>query len=85
MIPLFGPVPGGAELIVIFITAIMLFGIPLTIFGGLFLLYRRAGGSRATKEDVDELKNEVAELRTELEGTDEPERQERERDRERER
>ncbi|MFH5798351.1 hypothetical protein [Haladaptatus sp. DYF46] len=75
MIPLFGPVPGGAELVVIFITALMLFGIPLTIFGGMFLLYRRMNGSTATKEDVDELKNEVEELRTELEGREGTEQQ----------
>ncbi len=61
MIPLFGPVPGGMEVGVILITAVMLFGLPLTIFGGLFLLHRRS------KTDVAELENEVSELRTRLE------------------
>ncbi|MCO8245073.1 MULTISPECIES: hypothetical protein [unclassified Haladaptatus] len=70
MIPLFGPVPGGMELIVIFIMAILLFGVPLTIFGGIFVLHRRS------QEQVSELRDEVDELRTELET--------RERERERE-
>ncbi len=61
MIPLFGPIPGGMELGVIIITAIMLFGVPVTIFGGLFVLHRRS------KKEVAELRDEVRELRTELE------------------
>jgi hypothetical protein len=64
MIPLFGPVPGGMELIVMFVVALMMFGLPLTIFGGLFLAHRRS------KRDVDELKDEVRELRAELEERD---------------
>jgi hypothetical protein len=64
MIPLFGPVPGGMELIVMFVVALMMFGLPLTIFGGLFLAHRQS------KRDVDELKDEVRELRAELEERD---------------
>ncbi len=69
MIPLFGPVPGGMELLVIFIIGIMMFGLPLTVFGGLFLLYKRSK-TDASKEDVEELKREVSELREQLDEND---------------
>ncbi len=52
MIPLFGPVPGGMELVVIFIIALMLFGIPLTIFGGMFLALRRTNGTSTSQREV---------------------------------
>lgn len=61
MIPLFGPVPGGMELIVILVMAVVLFGIPLTIFGGLFVLHRRS------QKEISELEDEVSKLRTEIE------------------
>ncbi|WP_049970990.1 hypothetical protein [Haladaptatus cibarius] len=63
-VPLFGPIPGGMELFVIFIMALMLFGLPLTIFGGLFVAHKRS------KEDMEELKREVSELREQVETKD---------------
>ncbi|SIQ97952.1 hypothetical protein SAMN05421858_1008 [Haladaptatus litoreus] len=63
-VPLFGPVPGGMELFVIFIMALMMFGLPLTIFGGLFVAHKRS------KEDMEELKREVSELREQVEAND---------------
>ncbi|WP_458189268.1 hypothetical protein [Haladaptatus sp. NG-WS-4] len=71
MIPLFGPVPGGLELLVILVMAILMFGLPLTIFGGLFLLYRRSKTESASKDDVAELKDEVTQLREEIRRRDE--------------
>lgn len=76
MIPLFGPVPGGVEMMVILLVALVLFGLPLTLIA-LFLANRSKGGS-ATKDDVDELANEVAELRTQLEERDRTGQQEKE-------
>ncbi|WP_458206404.1 hypothetical protein [Haladaptatus sp. NG-SE-30] len=66
MVPLFGPVPGGMEILVIIIMAIMLFGLPLTIFGGLYLVYKRSQTEQASKDDVAKLENEVSELREEI-------------------
>ncbi|GAA0251493.1 hypothetical protein ACFFQF_02540 [Haladaptatus pallidirubidus] len=63
-VPLFGPIPGGMELFVIFIVALMMFGLPLTIFGGLFLAHKRS------KENVEELRREVSELRKQVEEND---------------
>lgn len=41
MLPLQFGVPGGMEILVILLIAVMLFGLPLVVLGGLFLYVRR--------------------------------------------
>lgn len=66
-------VPGGIELLVILLVAIMLFGVPLVlIVGGLFL-YRRVDGSEEDDARIERLEREVAELRRQQEGRGERE------------
>jgi hypothetical protein len=69
MVPLFGPVPGGAELVVVLLVAVMLFGLPLTVFGGFYLAYRRSKGDEA--EELAALREEVAALRDQLDEREE--------------
>ncbi|RBI61232.1 hypothetical protein [Halomicrococcus sp. NG-SE-24] len=69
MVPLFGPVPGGMELIVILLVAVMMFGLPLTVFGGFYLVYRRSKTDEA--EELEALREEVAALRDQLDERDE--------------
>ncbi|WP_266076457.1 hypothetical protein [Haladaptatus caseinilyticus] len=64
IISLFGPVPGGMELFVVFIVTILLFGLPLTVFRGLFLAHKRS------KEEIDELKREVSASKEQVEKGD---------------
>lgn len=66
-------VPGGIELLVILLVAIMLFGVPLVlIVGGLFL-YRRVDSGEEDDARIERLEREVAELRRQQEGRGERE------------
>lgn len=64
-LPLF--VPGGLELVVIFLIAVLLFGVPLALVAGFVVLSRARRGDAVTEEDVEELKTELAELRAAME------------------
>lgn|GEM_PF-6346257 len=41
MFPLQFGVPGGAEILIVLLIAVLLFGVPLVVLGGLFLYVRR--------------------------------------------
>ena len=64
--PLFGPVPGGAEIIVIFLIALVLFGLPIVLLGGGLVLYRRNKSERPAGEEFEALRTEVQQLREEV-------------------
>lgn len=72
MIPLFGGVPGGPELLIILLILLLLFGGTAVLvlvlgFGGLRLWRNRDDGAgRADDERVAALERELAETRTEL-------------------
>jgi hypothetical protein len=65
-------IPGGVELIVILLIAILIFGIPLLLIGIVGALYLRAESDDGedVAERVDELEAEIAALRAEI-ATDE--------------
>ena len=52
---------------IIFLIAVLLFGVPLALVAGLVVLTRARRGDTVTEEDVEELKEEVAEMRAALE------------------
>jgi len=72
MVPLFGPVPGGLEMAVILLVAIVVFGLPLVLLGGGFLLYRDSK-SDGDAEELAALRREVEALREEIETLDDEE------------
>jgi len=61
-------IPGGPELIVVLLVAVLLFGIPLVLIAVVGALYLRAnsGGDEDVTERVAELEAETAQLRAEL-------------------
>ena len=65
VIPLF--IPGGIELVVIFLIAVLLFGVPIALVAGYVVLSRARQGDSVTEEDVEELKSELVELREAVE------------------
>ena len=66
LVPLFGPVPGGMEIVVILLIALVLFGLPLVLLGGGFYLYRRTQSDRPETAEVETLRREVERLREEV-------------------
>jgi hypothetical protein len=48
--------------------AVILFGLPVTIFGGMYLVYRRANADE--EDELRELRNGVASLRRQIEERD---------------
>ncbi|USZ68897.1 hypothetical protein NGM10_03965 [Halorussus salilacus] len=66
MVPLFGPVPGGLELVVILLVVVVLFGLPLALVGGGFLLYTRSKSEGMPDDEIAELRREVELLREEI-------------------
>ena len=61
-LPLFGPVPGGPELLVILLVAVLLFGVPIVLLLGV-LGYLRTGDS--SEERIAELERRIQELERE--------------------
>lgn len=55
MLPLQFGVPGGIEILILLLIAILLFGVPLVVLGGLFLYVRRV------ERKVDEVEQRLDE------------------------
>ena len=70
MIPLFGPVPGALELLVIVLVALVVFGLPIVLLGGGLYLYRTAQSDDSTAEEIEALRREVRQLREEIDQLD---------------
>lgn len=66
MVPLFGPVPGGLELAVIFLVALVMFGLPIVLLGGGLYLYRTTQSDAPADEEIRALRREVEQLREEI-------------------
>jgi predicted homoserine dehydrogenase-like protein len=60
-------VPGGIELAVILLIAVLLFGLPIALVAGYVVLSRARQGDAVTEEDVEEIKEELTELRAAME------------------
>lgn len=60
MLPLQMPIPGGVELLVILLVLVVLFGVPLVLLGGGYLLFRRRREARLAELEarIDELEHE---------------------------
>ncbi|WP_192498291.1 hypothetical protein [Halorussus halophilus] len=67
MFPLFGPVPGGMEIMVILLVAVFMFGIPIALAGGLLVAYRHVNSDDAETSELEALRHEVEYLREEVE------------------
>jgi sec-independent protein translocase protein TatA len=70
MLPLQVGVPGGMELVVIFIIAVLLFGVPIVLLAGGLYLYRQAQSDDSASEEVESLRREVERLREEVDRLD---------------
>lgn len=66
-VPLFGPVPGGMEIMVILFIAVLMFGIPIALAGGLLVTYRHVNSDGTEESELDALRHEVEYLRDEVE------------------
>lgn len=66
MASLFLGVPGGVELLVILLVALVVFGLPVVLLGGGFLLYRRSKPEQPAGEEFEALRTEVQQLREEV-------------------
>ena len=66
MVPLQVAVPGGVELLVILLVALVVFGIPVVLAGVGLYLYRQSQSDRPAGEDVAALRREVERLREEI-------------------
>ena len=66
MVPLFGPVPGGAEMLIILLVVVLMFGLPLALLGGGFFLYRRSKADGVGDDELRALRHEVELLREEI-------------------
>ncbi|UPV73331.1 hypothetical protein M0R89_12330 [Halorussus limi] len=70
MVPLFGPVPGGMEIAVILLVALLVFGLPIVLIGGGLVLYRETQSDGPASEEVESLRREVRHLREEIDELD---------------
>ena len=70
MVPLQVGVPGGAELLIVLIIAILLFGVPIALVAGGLYFYRQSKSDRPASEEIEALRREVERLREEVEGSD---------------
>lgn len=70
-LPLFVGIPGGVELLVVFFVLFLLFGVPATLL--VALGYKHVKDNARAEEDarLDQLEEEVADLREQLQGTNE--------------
>ena len=67
MVPLFGAVPGGPEMLIILLVMVFLFGVPLVLLLGGGALGAKLFADRSTDDErVDRLEEELAETRAEL-------------------
>jgi sec-independent protein translocase protein TatA len=67
-LPLFPGIPGGPELLVIFLIMVLMFGIPLVLIaGGVVGGAKLLGDSKRKDERVEELETRVQELERQLE------------------
>ncbi|WP_115862837.1 FtsB family cell division protein [Halorussus litoreus] len=73
-IPLFGPVPGGMEIIVILLVMMLMFGVPLVLLGGGLYVYRESKSDQPAGEELAALRQEVRALREEVEQLDDDEK-----------
>lgn len=62
--------PGGMELLVILLIAVILFGIPIVLVGGGLYLYRNAQSDRPATDEIESLREEVRQLREEIDQMD---------------
>ena len=65
MVPLQVGVPGGLELLVIALMAVIVFGVPVLLVGG-YYLYRQSRSDRPAGEEIESLRREVERLREEI-------------------
>ena len=72
LVPAFGGVPAGPELVIILIVFVLLFGVPLVLIAGavLFLTLRSDGEEAGDADRIAELEAEVERLRDQVD--DEP-------------
>ncbi|TKX55661.1 preprotein translocase subunit TatA [Halorubrum sp. SS7] len=67
LVPAFGGVPGGPELIIIMIIAVLLFGVPLVLVAGAVVyLTTRSDDGGADADRIAELEAEVERLREQV-------------------
>ncbi|NHN58075.1 MULTISPECIES: preprotein translocase subunit TatA [Halorussus] len=66
MVPLQVAVPGGVELLVILLVALIVFGVPVVLAGVGLYLYRQSKSDRPAGEEIESLRREVERLREEI-------------------
>ena len=67
LVPAFGGVPGGPELLILLIIAVLLFGVPLVLVGGaVVFLALRSDEDDADADRIAELEAEVERLREQV-------------------
>ncbi|WP_435179676.1 preprotein translocase subunit TatA [Halorussus sp. AFM4] len=70
MVPLQVAVPGGVELLVILLVALVVFGVPVVLVGAGLYLYRQSRSDRPAGEEIASLRREVERLREEVDRLD---------------
>jgi len=71
MVPAFGGIPAGPEIVIILLIAVLLFGVPLVVIAGVVLFLKlRSDGDEADTDRIAELEAEVERLREKVD--DEP-------------
>jgi len=66
MFPLFGGVPGGPELLILFVVFVFMIGVPLAFGVGLFLLGRWSADGDDTDEEIQLLRDRINTLEDEV-------------------
>jgi len=71
VVPAFGGIPAGPELVIVLLIAVLLFGVPLVVIAGAVLLFTlRSDGEGTDADRIAELEAEVERLREKV--NDEP-------------
>ncbi|RLM76421.1 preprotein translocase subunit TatA [Halorubrum sp. Atlit-26R] len=65
LVPAFGGVPGGPELLILLVIAVLLFGVPLVLVGGAVLYLTTRSEDETAAETTDD--DRIAELEAEVE------------------